>query len=73
MEEHEGEDGRAHGVRSEDHLGHGDALRQALLRAAEDDGQTIGAIEAQPLADQRRGDQRGGEKDAVGDQQPDQY
>jgi len=25
MEEHEGEDGRAHGVRSEDHPGHGDA------------------------------------------------
>jgi hypothetical protein len=51
MEEHEGEDGRAHGVRSEDHLGYGDALRQTLLRAAEDDGHLVGALKAQPFAD----------------------
>ena len=72
MEENEREDGRAHGVRSEDHLSHGDALRQALLRAAEDDGHPVGTIEAQPFADEPGGDQRGGEKDAVGDEQPGQ-
>jgi hypothetical protein len=51
MKEHEREDGRAYGVRSEDHLGHSDALRQALLRAAKDDGDPVGAVEAQPLDD----------------------
>ena len=70
MEEHEGEDGRAHAVRSENHLGYGDALRQALLRAAEDDGHPVRALEAQPSADQPGGDQRGSQEDAVGDQQP---
>jgi hypothetical protein len=62
MEEHEREDGRAHGVRSEDHLSHGDALRQAFLRAAEDDGHPVCTLEAQPLADEPSGDQRGGSK-----------
>ena len=43
VEEHEGKDGRAHGVRSEDHLGYRDALRQTLFRPAEDDGHSVGA------------------------------
>src|SRR5258708_24730651 len=30
VEEHQGEDGRAHGMRRENHLGHGDARRQTL-------------------------------------------
>jgi hypothetical protein len=62
MEEHEREYGRAHGVRSEDHISHGDALRKAFLRAAEDDGHPVCTLEAQPFADEPSGDQRGCEK-----------
>jgi hypothetical protein len=43
VEENEGKDGRARGVRSEDHLGYRDALRRTLLRAADDDGHSVGA------------------------------
>ena len=72
MEKHERENGCAHCMGSKHHLGDGDALRQALLRAAEDDGHLVGTREAEPFADEPGGDQRGGEKDAVSYQQPGQ-
>lgn len=69
VKKHEREDGRARGVRSKDHLGHGDALRQAFLRAAEDDRHLVGLLEAKCFAEEAGGDQRSGEKDdAVSDE-----
>ena len=59
-------------MRREDYLCHGDALRQTLLRAAEDNGHPIGALEAQPFADYPGNDQRGSKDDAVSGQQPGQ-
>src|ERR1700747_3055503 len=52
MEEHEREDGRANRMRSKDYFRHGDALSETLLRAAEDDCHAVGALEAQPFADE---------------------
>ena len=67
MEEHQRQDQHADGAAGEQHLCHGHAGGQALLRPAEEDGDAVLQVEAQPLAEQVGQQQRQGQQHAAGD------
>ena len=69
VKQHQRQHDRADRVRREDHLRHRHAGREALLRPAEDDRDLVGAVEAEPLADERGQQQRDREQHEVDDEQ----
>ncbi|CAM2147795.1 hypothetical protein PT2222_10293 [Paraburkholderia tropica] len=70
MEQHQRQHDRAHGVRREDHLRHRHARREALLRAAENDGDLVRAREAQLFAREHRDAERQREQHRVHHHEP---
>ncbi|KAI1692122.1 hypothetical protein DdX_21422 [Ditylenchus destructor] len=72
VEEHQRQHDRAHRVRGEKHLRHRDAAGQALLGAAENDGDLVFRVEAQLARQQGREAQRQAEHHRAHHEQADQ-